>query len=89
MRSRLHSRRTSTAEGCWSRKHRLELPGNTSWHVVAELQAGTALSHGGRSRSRGAEKQKRRGRKSSMAYGKGMRSARTMNRGRRRNTKYE
>eukprot|EP00972_Heterocapsa_arctica_P064249 9482131-Heterocapsa_arctica.AAC.1 len=47
-RSRLHSRRTSTAEGSWPRKHLLELPGTTSWDVVAELQAGTALSHGGK-----------------------------------------
>eukprot|EP00972_Heterocapsa_arctica_P009919 1459491-Heterocapsa_arctica.AAC.1 len=33
-RSRLNSHRTSTAEGCWPRKHRLELPGATSWNVV-------------------------------------------------------
>eukprot|EP00972_Heterocapsa_arctica_P030784 4530812-Heterocapsa_arctica.AAC.1 len=46
--SRLDSRRTSTAEGWWPRKHRLELPGTTSWNVVEELQAGIALSHGGR-----------------------------------------
>eukprot|EP00972_Heterocapsa_arctica_P059094 8712655-Heterocapsa_arctica.AAC.2 len=32
-RSRLDSRRTSTAQGFWPRKHRLELPGTTSWDV--------------------------------------------------------
>eukprot|EP00972_Heterocapsa_arctica_P106850 15740618-Heterocapsa_arctica.AAC.1 len=37
----------STAECCCPRKHRLELPETTSWDVVAELQAGTAWSHGG------------------------------------------
>eukprot|EP00972_Heterocapsa_arctica_P017076 2525044-Heterocapsa_arctica.AAC.1 len=31
--SRLHSRPTTTAEGCWPWKHRLELPGTTSWDV--------------------------------------------------------
>eukprot|EP00972_Heterocapsa_arctica_P056961 8405627-Heterocapsa_arctica.AAC.1 len=76
-RSRLDSRRTSSAEGCWPRKNRPELPGTTSWDVAAELQAGTALSHGERSRCRGAEKQKRRRRESIMADGKERRSART------------
>eukprot|EP00972_Heterocapsa_arctica_P006638 971609-Heterocapsa_arctica.AAC.1 len=32
--SRLNPRRTSTAQGCWPRKHRLELPGTTIWDVV-------------------------------------------------------
>eukprot|EP00972_Heterocapsa_arctica_P042209 6222854-Heterocapsa_arctica.AAC.1 len=57
-RSRLNSRRTRTAEGYWPRKHRLELPGPTSWHVVAELQAGTARGH----TAGGAEAEERRSR---------------------------
>eukprot|EP00972_Heterocapsa_arctica_P102080 15040910-Heterocapsa_arctica.AAC.1 len=49
-----HSR-TSTAEGCWPRKHGLQLSGTASWDLAEELQAGTSCSHGRSIRSRGAE----------------------------------
>eukprot|EP00972_Heterocapsa_arctica_P061751 9105721-Heterocapsa_arctica.AAC.1 len=35
--------RTSTAEDCWPRVHRLELSGTTSWDVEEEIQTGTSL----------------------------------------------
>eukprot|EP00972_Heterocapsa_arctica_P070658 10437567-Heterocapsa_arctica.AAC.1 len=83
-RSRLNSRRTSTAEVCWPRKRRLELPGTTSWDVVEKLQAGTCGHPAG---GLEAEEQKQRRRRSRVADGKARRSARTRERGRRRNPK--
>eukprot|EP00972_Heterocapsa_arctica_P040305 5938002-Heterocapsa_arctica.AAC.1 len=59
-------------------KHRLELPGTTSWDVVEELQAGTRIHTAGGVE---VEEQKQRRRRSKMADGKGTRSARTRKRG--------